>query len=658
MSPAKGAHGASAATAGTRRTAPPQVTIATAGHVDHGKSSLVRALTGTDPDRLPEEKARGMTIELGFAFMHGGAAGIDLAFIDCPGHERFVHHLVSGVGAVDGCVLVIAADEGPRQQTREHLDILTLLRLRWGRVVLSKADAVDAAGLARARDLASSLVAGTPFAEHPPLAVSAKTGAGIDDLRAWLLERARTARHSGAGEHARLAIDRVFTISGHGTVVTGTLRSGTIAVGDELQLYPGGVVRVRSLQVDGSGVSTALAGQRTAVNLAGIDHDQVRRGAWLATPRALAATLVADVRLTTLATGLTHRERVTVHHGTDSVPARVHLLHVDHAEAGEHDAQLRLEAPLHLSAGDLVVLRRPSPAATLAGGCVVDAAPPRHRRFSPEATAHFASRLGGGAERLLSHLDSIHPQAMTMSALAAWAGGPGPAEDMLHASGNRVVIRQVGQERLVCSSAGWTKLRTMISEGLADRLSADPDRCWHGVGDLHIAIAPALARNWWDEAIISLVECGDLLRRGDVVTSPASVTPLAKRLETSAAELLRAFDRAGLHPPYDHPCVAACSDPQRAADALIALRERGQLLRLNDRLHLHRRHGEDLVRAAVTSTTEGGTIDIAWMKAVHGLSRRDAVPLLEWLDSIGVTKRVGDHRVAGMARNLPIPLFA
>jgi selenocysteine-specific elongation factor len=637
--------------------APPQVTIATAGHVDHGKSSLVRALTGTDPDRLPEERARGMTIELGFAFMRGGDAGVDVAFIDCPGHERFVHHLVSGVGAVDGCVLVIAADEGPREQTREHLEILKLLQLRWGRVVLSKSDLLDAPALAAARERAAAFVAGTPLAGEPPLAVSARTGAGLDELRSWLLTRAAAMRRGGDGEHARLAVDRVFTLAGHGTVVTGTLRSGAIGVGDELELFPGGRVRVRSLQVDRRPVDRAVAGQRTAANLAGIGHAEVRRGAWLATPGALVPTLVADARLTVLPGGLAHRERVSVHHGTDSAIGRVHLLHAERVEEGEHDAQLRLESPLHLSARDLVVLRRASPSATVAGGVVVDALPPRHRRFSDAARAHFSAQLGAGEKRLLAHLDDAYPSPASREALAAWAGGPGPADEMIRAAGGRVVERQVGRERVLWSAAGWSRLSRGIVDGLAASLHGEPERCWHGIEELRTELAPTLARDAWDEVIAALVGDQSILRRGNVATIPGAVQPLPVGLRPSCSELLRRFDDAGLHPPYDHPAIAACADPPRAARALAALRERGLLLRLNDRLHLHRRHGEALVRAVAAATTNGGRIEVAWMKSTQGLSRRDAIPLFEWLDAIGVTQRVGDARLAGPARELTIPLL-
>ena len=383
----------------------------------------------------------------------------------------------------------------------------------------------------------------------------------------------------------------------------------------------------------------------------------MRRGAWLATPGSLATTLAADVRLGVLPIGLAHRDRVLVHHGTGSAMARVHLLQTERAEAGEHDVQLRLEAPLHLMTGDLVVLRRPSPSATVAGGEVVDPRPPVHRRFTDRVARHFADRLAGGADRVLSHLAGLYPLPAEFAELTAWAGGPGPREELLRAAGDRVVTRTVGDQRLLWAAEGWSRLQSAVGDAIAARQRLDPERCWHGVEELRAGVAPAMPRPAWDAVIAEQVAAGALLRGGSAVAAPALVPPLPRALAGAAAELLAAYDRAAFHPPYDHPAAAACRDPAAGTRSLAALRERGWLLRLDDRLHLHRRHGEALVAAVVAATATDGTVDIAWMKATYGLTRRDAVPLLEWLDAVGVTRRVGDARIAGPVRAMPVPLL-
>jgi selenocysteine-specific elongation factor len=634
------------------RTAPLQVTIGTAGHVDHGKTSLVEALTGVNPDRLPEEKRRGLTIELGFAFLPG-EAGIDLAFIDCPGHERFVHHMVAGAGSMEGCLLIVAANEGPCAQTREHLDILRLLGLRWGRVILTKADLMDAAGLAAAAELANELVAGTPFAAEPPLAVSAHDGRGLPELKRWLFERAAEQRRQTSGVHARLPVDRVFSLAGHGTVVTGTLLSGELSPGDEVCLHPGGKARVRSLQVNRISVDRAVAGQRTAVNLVGIERDQVKRGAWLATPDTLQASREVDVRLDVLALGLKHRAEVLVHHGTTHVTARVHLLHADLAEGGCHDAQLRLDEELFLRAGDRLVLRRPSPAANLAGAVVVDAAPPHHRRFSDEARAWFAARTGRGTDALLAWLGgSAEPP--TASDAEAWAGGPAPLAAAVAAAGPLVLWRQVGASRRLWASSTWAALADSVLAWLGSRLAARSEQPWIGQEDLRAAVAARLSEACWLDLLGQLDGGGRIARREGRVTVPALIGPLPERLRAAALALWRIYDAAGLEPPYDHPCWAAQPDPELAALAHRALAERGWLLRLNDRQHLHRRHAERLattVRAAVAR----GPLGVGAAKSDLGLPRKYVIPYLEWCDAIGLTRRAGDARIAGPHDRLTIP---
>lgn len=638
-----------------RERAVPQVVIGTAGHVDHGKSSLVRALTGTDPDRLPEERRRGMTIELGFAFLPGAERGFDLAFIDCPGHERFVHHMVAGAGSIDGALLIVSAAEGPGVQTVEHLDILRLLGLRWGRVVLTKADLVDDLALADVSRRVVELVRGTVFAAEPPLAVSAQRGDGLVALQQWLFTRAGERIGRDAGRFARLPVDRVFSIQGHGTVVTGTLMAGELRVGDEIDVVPGGRARIRGLQVSHRAVKIAGAGCRTAVNLVGLDREQVGRGAWLASPGSLGSTSICDVRLDVLPIGAVHRQRVAVHHGTASAFGRLLLLQTDIAPAGTHDVQIRLETPLALQPGDRIIVRRPSPSATVGGGVVVDVAGIRHVRFSEAARERFRGARGDDAERLLAWLTSRGYAPPTRDDCIAWAGGPGPADAMLVAAGAQVRLRHEGRTDWLWAESAWQRAGDQLVLVLGGLAKQEPEAPWRQVAEL--------LRGPWggvDERVVldrlsALAQDGRVLRWDGRWCVADAVPPLPRAVQEAAQALLAAYAAAGLQPPYDHPLRDAQPDPVRAGRALTMLRERGHLIQIDDRQHIHRSAAERLVAAAVQALDGNVAIDVQWLKQTAQLTRKHAVPLLEWLDRQGVTRRVGDRRVPGGQRALMVP---
>lgn len=631
--------------------------VGTAGHVDHGKSSLVRALTGSDPDRLPEEQRRGMTIELGFAFLPGDGRGVDLAFVDCPGHERFIHHMVAGAGSIDGALLIVSAAEGPSVQTREHLDILRLLGLRWGRVVLSKSDLVDQAGLASAAALVAELVHGTVFAADPPLAVSAQLGTGLAELKTWLFARAAERSSREVGRFARLPVDRVFSVQGHGTVVTGTLLSGELRVGDELAVIPGGQVRIRGLQVAHRPVDQVAAGCRTAVNLTGLEREQITRGAWLATPGSLAQTSTCDVRLEVLAIGAVHRQRVQVHHGTTSAFGRLLLLQSDLAGPGTHDAQIRLETPLAVQPGERLIVRRPSPSATVGGGVVVDVAGTRHARFSEAARLRFSGAQGGEAERLLAWLGTRGFSPPLRPDLEAWAGGPGPAEAMLRAAAAQVRQRQSGQSTWIWSEAVWERAGEHLTQALTGLAKQEPEHPWRQSAELQRGPWGGVDSPVLLDRLLALAAAGRIARWDNRWCVPEAVPPAPCVLVPAAQALLAAYAEAGLQPPYDHPLRDAQPDPVRAARALALLRERGHLIQLDDRQHLHRDAAQRLVDDVVAALAEGTAIDVQWLKGSANLTRKHAIPLLEWLDRSGVTRRVGERRVAGGQRTLAVPLL-
>ncbi|HEU4975449.1 MAG TPA: selenocysteine-specific translation elongation factor [Baekduia sp.] len=429
------------------------LTLGTAGHIDHGKTALVAALTGVETDRLPEERARGLTIVLGYAPLLL-PSGRRLSVVDVPGHERFVRTMVAGATGIDAYLMVVAADDGVMPQTREHAAVLRALGVREGVVAITKADLGGDDGVALAREQVAELLPGVPA-----VACSSRTGAGIDGLRAALdALAARVGSRALGGGAARLHVDRVFTVDGRGTVVTGTLWSGALAAGDELELLPAGArVRVRGLQIHDQAVERAEAGQRVAVNLAGVRARDVARGDALAAPGSVAPAHVLDCALE-LAGEARHGERVHVHHGTRDVPARLIAL-------GEDLWQLRLDRPVLARDGDRVVVRRPSPPDTLGGGVVLDAAARRHGR-RPDVVQRLRRRRDGEPEPAPSPIPAPQPRAVPVRRR-------GPAVDAPEVRALEARLREAGTALLSeaqLAGAG-DALRTLRDTGRAVRVS-------------------------------------------------------------------------------------------------------------------------------------------------------------------------------------------
>src|SRR5688572_517142 len=401
------------------------VVIGTAGHIDHGKSALVQALTGTDPDRLKEEKARGITIELGFA--HTAEGDVTLSFVDVPGHERFVRNMLAGVGGMDVVMLVVAADESVMPQTREHFEICRLLQVPAGLVVLTKADLVDADTLDVVRLEVHELVTGS-FLEHAPiLAVSARTGAGLSELRRTLARLAAGVPERPYSGLPRLPIDRVFSIRGFGTVVTGTLVAGRICQDDEPLLLPSGrLVKVRGVQVHGEACTTALAGQRVAVNLSGVEVGDIARGETLTAADAVTVTRRADVMIELLpsARALRHGARVRFHQGTRELPGRAALAGTEIGPGTSGFARIHLEAPASLVRGDRFILRASSPLRTIGGGTVLDPLPLRRGVRTAAAAARFARLSTGVGGAVLAMIDDMGLAGLPITQLGSRAGVP------------------------------------------------------------------------------------------------------------------------------------------------------------------------------------------------------------------------------------------
>src|SRR5438876_1809656 len=453
--------------------------VGTAGHIDHGKSALVLALTKIDPDRLAEEKRRGMTIDLGFAYMQL-PSGRRVGIVDVPGHRRFLKNMLAGVHGMDAVLLVIAADEGPMPQTREQLAIIDLLGIEHGVVVLSKADLVDQAWLGLVRDDVTALVAGSSLRQAPIVAASSSAGAGLDELRTALdAELEKTAPRSDIGR-PRLPVDRSFAMSGFGTVVTGTLVGGALEQGAELALLPAGRrVRIRGLQQHNRAVEEARPGSRTAVNLSGLDHSEVRRGDVLALPGTLPASRRLDARLHLLpgaAQPLRHRQKLLMYHETAEVMVEISLLEGDELAPGDSGwVQLFAAEPVVALDGDRFILRVPSPAATVAGGVIVDHAPRRHRRRDAAVLSDLAAREHADPATSAVLELGKHPWGLKDTELAGrLAVSAVRLETILAPLMERGALRRLGSRWLTRDQ--WERAAARVTSGLDVYHQAQPLR--------------------------------------------------------------------------------------------------------------------------------------------------------------------------------------
>jgi selenocysteine-specific elongation factor len=664
-------------------TATKSIVIGTAGHIDHGKSALVRALTGTDPDRLKEERERGITIDLGFA--HCEIDGVNFAFVDVPGHERFVRNMLAGAGGIDSIVLVVAADESVMPQTREHFQICRLLRVSSGIIALTKADLVDADMLALVRDEVAELAAGTFLEGAPIVPVSSRTGAGLGELRAALTALVPRVPARPVDGAVRLPIDRVFSKKGFGPVVTGTLVSGRLALEQDLEVLPGGQrVKVRGIQVHGAGQQKAVAGNRTAVNVSGAELGDLHRGQSLVEPGAFGETRVCDavVQLLPDSAGLKHGARVHVHQGTAERLGRVtvagpggeqrgtknverttknderrnrneergtrHETAVDVAPGARAYIRLRLEAPAVLVRGDRFILRAYSPTTTIGGGVVLDPQPPRAR-----------IRTAAALERLRA-IDLEAPTASPLAAIlrmVAEAGAIGmPTIDVTR----RVGVAPTARASLVASATADGRLVSigdrLLDPAVVERLQqqaialVEAFHAAHPLSDgmpreeLRHRLLPRSEPGIFDELVRRLTAAGRLAgtERIRVASHAIALTP---EEQAAYAAIEAAYRDAGLTPP-DTAAVAARAGAPALVERMTALLTRHkQLVRL-DTMVFHRdvlERLKDEVRALKAAGTP--KVDVAAFKERFGVSRKFAIPLLEYLDRERVTRRMGDARV-------------
>lgn len=611
------------------------IIVGTAGHIDHGKTALVRALTGIDTDRLEEEKRRGITIDLGFAHMEAG--GVRFGFVDVPGHERFVKNMLAGAGGIDMVLLVVAADEGVKPQTREHFEICRLLGVRHGLVVLTKKDLADADVLEVARAEVAGLVRGSFLEGAPVMAVSAAAGEGLPELREAMVGLAAQTPERDAAGIARLPVDRSFTLRGFGTVVTGTLVAGRLRAGEEVEVQPGGRrLRIRGLQVHGAPVEEAVAGQRTAVNLVGVEASQLHRGMTLTEPGRWQPAEAVDCRVELLASAppLRHGAPVHFHAWTAETTAEVRLFDARRTvEAGEAGlVRILLEKPLLLAPGDRFILRQFSPLTTIGGGVVIDPQPPL--RMKKEVVAGRLAELETApVERKLSLWAEEAQWGVDAAALAGRAGVTVEALYELAPAAGLLVIR--GERPRVAPQRRVEEAGLRLRERLARFHSENP-------------LLPGMPRAaagldaGWLEAVLEADR--ELVAEGETVRL-RGFAPRKKAEESEAEERIeRVFRDAGLEaPPVREALAQAGLDEARARTLLQLMLKDGRLVRVAPELVLHRETAERL--KAMVRARRGQRFGVGEFKEWTGVSRKYAIPLLEYLDRERVTRREGDRRV-------------
>ncbi|HUJ29754.1 MAG TPA: selenocysteine-specific translation elongation factor [Candidatus Acidoferrum sp.] len=630
--------------------APKHVIVGTAGHIDHGKSALVQALTGTNPDRLEEEKRRGITIDLGFAFLN--LDSVRLGFVDVPGHERFVRNMLAGVGGIDLVVLVIAADESIKPQTREHFDICRLLGIPRGLVAITKSDLADSDALELVRLEIEEFVRGSFLEGAPVVPVSAKTGAGLDALKQQLLRVANDVPTKDASQHFRLPIDRSFAMKGFGTVVTGTLVSGSLNVEDDAEIYPvHRRVRIRGLHSGGKAVARAVAGQRTAVNLGGIEHGEIQRGMALSVPGIFEPTVGLDARIALLpsARPLKDHARVHFHQGTAETVAEVVLLDKSALSPGESAfAQLRLEDKVLLLPGDRFILRQFSPVVTIGGGSVIDACALRHRRNDRSIAPFLETLERGSREHVLAARLERAPRGLELKEVM---GRTGWMETEVRATAARLVAEK--RARVVSEQPF-----RLASFGSVSNCSAAMGKT---VEDFHRAnpLLPGIPKqelrgrvgnpspDIFEVALADAVKAGALAVSGDLVQRAGREIALSPE-ETQAKEVIeREFESAGLAVPSFASVLEKLPVEARRAQKILQILLRDKvLIKVADDLVFHR-SAVGRLRELVSKYKQqkGARLPVPAFKELTGVTRKYAIPLLEYLDREHVTRRVGDERV-------------
>ncbi len=635
------------------------VIVGTAGHIDHGKTALVKALTGIDADRLQEEKRRGITIDIGFAHLDLPADRgeiLRLGFVDVPGHERFVRNMLAGVGGIDVVLLVVAADEGIKPQTREHFDICRLLAIPRGIAVLTKADLVDSDSLGVVRLELEEYLRGSFLdpAHTPMIAVSSKTGAGLEQLKHALVSVAAEVQAKDSTSVPRLPIDRVFTIKGFGTVVTGTLVSGTLKKEDELEVFPGGRrVRVRGVQVHGAAADQAVAGQRTAVNLAGAATEDLARGMTLIHPGVFHATTRANVHLSLLpgTKPLRDRARIHLHTYTCETIAEIVLFGAKPLPPGQSSfAQLRFRDPVLVLPGDHFIIRQFSPVVTIAGGTILDPAP-LLKGVPVEQTVRFLETVsrGSAADLLAARVARRGKRGLPLQSAVAETGWwpPKRIEEIAAAlspgdSSAPSAVLKIGE--VLISAAVFRQTRDEAVAAVQAFHAANP--LSPGIAKGELAEKLGLDTAALNAVLESLVRDRKLETSAEIVRATGRGVVMKDEEAESKKIIEQAFAGAGLKVPALKDVLAGVKVDRVRAQKIVTLLLRDRVLvKLSDELVFHRNALDALRKLVAEQKPKSARIDVAKFKDLTGVSRKYAIPLLEYLDRERVTRRVGDERL-------------
>ncbi|WP_144149412.1 selenocysteine-specific translation elongation factor [Paraburkholderia sp. BCC1884] len=617
--------------------------VGTAGHIDHGKTSLVKALSGVDTDRLKEEKARGISIELGYAYVPLDNGDV-LGLIDVPGHEKLVHTMTAGASGIDFALLVIAADDGVMPQTREHLSIVELLGIQRGAVALTKVDRVDAQRLQEAKDEIAALLNGSVLQDVPVFDTCATRDGdpGVAELKAHLHEVATAWRKRRSDGLFRLAVDRVFTLAGQGTIVTGTVVSGSVSVGETMLLAPENQpVRVRSIHAQNRPAQTGRAGERCALNLAGIEKSAIDRGDWIVDPRLSQASERIDVMLTLLADcplTLEHWAPLHVHLGTQHQVAHVALLDGETLAAGQRArVQLVFERPVCAVSGDRLVVRNAQADRTVGGGYVLDPFGPSRKRRSPERLGWLEAVQSMLDTGTLDALFARAPHGVLRSSLEQLTGRPA---DALALPADTRVVALSGNDALLLADASWQTLANRLTTALAQYHERSPDELGPDTSRLRRIAAPLVDDALWRALIDDAAARGEIVKRGPWLHLPGHAVTLDDADRALAALLLPAVKAGRFDPPWVRDLATAHAVPEERMRLLLRkLARQGELFQVVRDLFYH----QDVIRelaaiAAAEALEHDGTVAAAPFRDATGLGRKRAIQLLEFFDRVGYTR--------------------
>jgi selenocysteine-specific elongation factor len=627
--------------------------VGTAGHVDHGKSTLVQALTGIDPDRLAEEKERQLTIDLGFAWFDL-PSGRQVSVVDVPGHERFIKNMLAGVGGIDAALLVIAADEGPMPQTEEHLDILGLLEIERGLVVLTKIDVVEPEWRELVVEEIRERLQGTAFATSQIVAVSALKGEGIEKLSSALDDLlANIPPHTETGK-PRLPIDRVFTVSGFGTIVTGTLLGGPLEIGQEIELQPSGIrTRVRGLQSHQKKVETAYPGRRTAVNLTGVSVEDVVRGDVITAPGWLEPTTMLDARVRVVENApfaMEQNDEVDFFVGSSETVARITLLDSEKIDPGQEGwIQIRFPKPVATVRGDRFIIRRPSPSETIGGGLVIDPHPRRHRRFRQEVIQGLEALASGSPEEIL--LQTLGDQPRELRELYRSITLPeddirGAAYQLL-ASGDIIHLKRGATDESTLAPAdyliSWASFRDTldrIQKMLGEYHQKNPLR--KGMAKEEVRSRIDMPQRAFEELVSRAADANAIVDEGNVIRRPQHEIQFAPDQRQRIDRYLDALQSQPFSPPSP-------SQFDLDTELVMALNETGEVVRIDESIVFTQKAFADMKQQVLELINQHGSITLAQVRDHFGTSRKYAQAVLEYFDHQRITRRVGDERVRNVS---------